>query len=110
MESKRRGRPCKEEKMTNHSIRLDKEDQDSLEYLSRKLKVSQAEAMRIAIKSTRDSVLFNKFRKDSLDDAERYKLKILSERLDVTPAEAVQIALNSAYTYSNLLTDKEKNT
>ena len=110
MESKRRGRPCKEEKMTNYSIRLDKEDQDSLEYLSRKLKVSQPEAMRIAIKSTYDSVLFNKFRKDSLDDAERYKLKILSERLDVTPAEAVQIALNSAYTYSNLLTDKEKNT
>lgn len=110
MENKRRGRPCKEEKMTNHCIRLDKEDQNSLEYLSKNLGASHSEAVRIAIKATRDRVLLNNFKKENLDEAEQHKLKFLSKRLDVTPEDAVRIALDSAYTYSSLLSNKEKNT
>ena len=52
MENKRRGRPCKEEKMTNHSIRLDKEDQDRLDVLCKQLDLSPSKTIRFALKLT----------------------------------------------------------
>lgn len=52
MGEKRRGRPCKEEKMKNYSIRLGKEDCDKLDDLSKQLNMSPSKAIRLALRLT----------------------------------------------------------
>lgn len=52
MENKRRGRPCKEEKTVQCHFGMNTDDHLLLLRLSKYLKVSQAEAMRLALKMT----------------------------------------------------------
>ena len=52
MENKRRGRPCKEEKMKQCHFGMNIDEHLLLLRLSKYLKVSQAEAMRMALKMT----------------------------------------------------------
>lgn len=54
MENKRRGRPCKEEKTVPFHFRMNTDDHLRLLRLSKYLKVSQAEAMRMALDTTYD--------------------------------------------------------
>ena len=56
MENKRRGRPCKEEKMTNYMIRLGDQDQSRILRLSKKFNISRAEAIRMALEMACDTV------------------------------------------------------
>ena len=56
MENKRRGRPCKEEKMTNYMIRLGDQDRSRILRLSKKFNISRAEAIRMALEMACDTV------------------------------------------------------
>lgn len=59
MESKRRGRPCKEEKTVQCHFGMNTDEHLRLLRLSKYLKVSQAEAMRMALKMTCDRLFSN---------------------------------------------------
>ena len=56
MENKRRGRPCEEGKMTNYMIRLGDQDRSRILRLSKKFNISRAEAIRMALEMTCDTV------------------------------------------------------
>lgn len=56
MENKRRGRPCKEEKMKNYMIRLTEQDRTRILRLSKKFNISRAEAIRTALEMACDAV------------------------------------------------------
>lgn len=59
MESKRRGRPCKEEKMKQCHFGMNTDEHLLLLRLSKYLKVSRSEAMRLALKMTCDRLFSN---------------------------------------------------
>ena len=59
MENKRRGRPCKEEKTVQCHFGMNTDEHLRLLRLSKYLKVSQAEAMRLALKMTCNRLFSN---------------------------------------------------
>lgn len=59
MENKRRGRPCKEEKTVQCHFGMNTDEHLLLLRLSKYLKVSQAEAMRLALKMTCNRLFAN---------------------------------------------------
>lgn len=59
MENKRRGRPCKEEKTVQCHFGMNTDEHLLLLRLSKYLKVSQSEAMRLALKMTCNHLFSN---------------------------------------------------